>query len=181
MRTKAFIKSSHLLQCLPSHLAWVAYSYTQYRQCNTTGLFQPRGHVKPALGHLGRKLITRRVVSNASHPQRSPSVYALVLQDNFAIASAECSICLSIGVCRTFLRVRSRKKAFGHLKARWRWKAALTVVADIYWTWELACKGPDTTYNEVCVDIGEAESGKVIDFVIVVALFMSTVWYKYIY
>lgn len=38
------------------------------------------------------------------------------------------------------------------------------------------CKRPDTTYNEACVDIGEAaESENTIDFVIVVALFtMST-------
>lgn len=32
------------------------------------------------------------------------------------------------------------------------------------------CKRPDTTYNEACVDIGEAER---IDFVIVVALFTT--------
>ena len=133
-RTKAFIKSSHLLQCLPSHLVWEAYSYTQYRQCNTIGLFQLRGRVRLALGHLGRTLITRREVSDATHPQHSSSVCELVLQDNFVIASAECSICSSIGVCRTFLMVQSRRKAFHYLKVRWWWKAALTVVADIDWT-----------------------------------------------
>ena len=151
--------SSHLLQCLPSHLAWVAYSYTQYRQCNTAGLFQRRGRVKLALGHLGRTLNTRGVTSDATHPQRSSSVYALVLQDNFAIASGECSICLSIGVCRTFLKVQSRKKAFHHLKVRWWWKAGLMVAADIYWTWELAARD-QTRLTMKHVSTLEAESEK---------------------
>ena len=89
--------------------------------------------MKLALGHLRRTLITRRVDSDTTtHPQYSSSVYALVLQDNFAIESVECSICSNIGACRTFLRFQSRKKAFGHSKVRLWWKAALKAVADIY-------------------------------------------------